>query len=135
MGNGIILQLQSEALDESVDIETLLRKAYLVAYKLNLEDFINWIKSEQNGYSGNVPPYRLVGGEIKAWNPYNGWIPVVLDNNEFEAILCNRKLGDSISKIIELENKSESTFHIQYNAEINKALDSLCDFPIPTQYA
>ena len=36
---GIVIQLQKDALDDSIDIETLLRKAFLVARKLNLEDF------------------------------------------------------------------------------------------------
>lgn len=135
--SSIVLELQQAILCPSSDIMTLLRKAHVIAKKLQLNEFDKWILSELNGYSDydSIPDYRLINGSVKAWNPYNGWIPVLLDNNEFEAILCNRKLGDSISKIIELENKSESTFHIQYNAEINKALDSLCDFPIPTQYA
>ena len=135
--SSIVLELQQAILCPSSDIMTLLRKAHVIAKKLQLNEFDKWILSELNGYSDydSIPDYRLINGSVKAWNPYNGWIPVLLDNNEFEAILCNRKLGDSISKIIELENKSESTFHIQYNAEINKALGSLCDFPIPTQYA
>ena len=78
MVEGIVLQLQAEALDESVSIETLLRKAYLVARKLQLKDFEKWIECEQNGYKENPPDYRIIGGEIKAWNPYHGWIPVVM---------------------------------------------------------
>ena len=61
MTEGIVIQLQREALDENVDIETLLRKAYLVARKLQLKDFEEWISSEQNGYNGDVPDYRTVG--------------------------------------------------------------------------
>ncbi len=79
MAEGIVLQLQEEALDENVDIETLLRKAYVVARKLQLKDFEEWITNEQNGYQKDVPEYRMIGGEIKAWNPYHGWIPVIFD--------------------------------------------------------
>ena len=43
MTEGIVIQLQREALDENVDIETLLRKAYLVARKLKLKEFEEWI--------------------------------------------------------------------------------------------
>ena len=78
MAEGIVLQLQAEALDENVDIETLLRKAYLVARKLQLRDFENWISLEQNGYKETPPDYRIIGGELQAWNPYQGWIPVVI---------------------------------------------------------
>lgn len=81
MLNGIVLQLQAEALDESIDIETLLRKAYLVARKLRLKDFENWVSNEQNGYKDPPPDYRIIGGEIKGWNPYHGWIPVVFNEN------------------------------------------------------
>ena len=34
---GIVLELQKEALDENISIESLLRKAYLVAKKLKLK--------------------------------------------------------------------------------------------------
>ena len=43
---GIVLELEREALDENVGIEALLRKAYLVARKLKLTDFEKWINNE-----------------------------------------------------------------------------------------
>ena len=133
----IVLELQQEILCPSSDIMTLLRKAHVIAKKLQLSEFDKWILSELNGYSDydSIPDYRSINGSIKAWNPRIGWIPVLLDNDKFEAMICNRKLGDSLSKIIELENKSETTFQLNFTAEINKTLDSLCSFPIPTQYA
>lgn len=73
---GIVIQLEKEALDESVSIESLLRKAYLVARKLKLSDFEEWINNEQNGYKREVSDYRMIHGEYRAWNPYRGWIPV-----------------------------------------------------------
>lgn len=69
---GIVIQLEKEALDESVSIESLLRKAYLVARKLKLSDFEEWINNEQNGYKREVPDYRMIHGEYRAWNPYRG---------------------------------------------------------------
>lgn len=36
---GIVYELEREALDENVSVESLLRKAYLVARKLKLSDF------------------------------------------------------------------------------------------------
>lgn len=74
--DGIVLELEREALDENVSVETLLRKAYLVAKKLKLTDFEEWLNSEQNGYHGEVPEYRMISGNYRAWNPYRGWIPV-----------------------------------------------------------
>lgn len=51
-------------------MESLLRKAYLVARKLKLSDFEEWINNEQNGYHGEVPDYRMINVNYKAWNPY-----------------------------------------------------------------
>ncbi len=83
---GIVLELEREALDENVSIEVLLRKAYLVARKLKLTDFEEWINNEQNGYEGEGPEYRMIRGEYKALNPYRGWIPVVLSANVAKVI-------------------------------------------------
>ena len=47
---GIVIELQREALDEKISIESLIRKAYLVAKKLKLKEFEEWLNQEQNGY-------------------------------------------------------------------------------------
>lgn len=139
MIEGIVIQLQREALDESVDIETLLRKAYLVARKLQLKEFEEWISYEQNGYKGNIPDYRNVGGEIKAWNPYHGWIPVVFDSRASD-IFNKMPLGLPIAAIsdayhdsngsvsftvpgalTELLNKSDSFLQTNYSFRSSKA--------------
>ena len=44
---GIVMELQREALEDNISIESLMRKAYLVARKLNLEEFEEWINQEQ----------------------------------------------------------------------------------------
>ena len=108
MAEGIVIQLQMEALDESVDIETLLRKAYLVARKLHLKEFEEWISFEQNGYKGDVPDYRTVGGEIKAWNPYHGWIPVVFDGKAAD-IFNRMPLALPIAAISDAYNDSDGS--------------------------
>ena len=65
---GIVIELEKEALNEQASVESLLRKAYLVARKLKLEEFEEWINNEQNGYKGNALDYRMINGEYKAWN-------------------------------------------------------------------
>ena len=37
--DGIVLELQREAMDKNADVESLLRKAYVIARKLKLSDF------------------------------------------------------------------------------------------------
>lgn len=75
----IVLELQREALDSNTRICDLLRKAAVVAKKLRVADFEKWVNQELNGYRGgeDVPEYRQLRTEIKAWNPYHGWIPVI----------------------------------------------------------
>ena len=46
----IVIELQHEALKSDFDIMNLLRNAYLVARKLKLQEFEEWIKEELNGY-------------------------------------------------------------------------------------
>lgn len=127
---GIVLELQREAMNKDADIESLLRKAYVIAKKLRLSDFEEWIKCEQNGYENKeVPEYRMIRGEIKAWNPMHGWIPVILDNNEVEKTLTIKKLPNSISELINLyENKDSSVLIINLPAEANRLLANFCGF-------
>lgn len=64
----IVLELQQEAISKESDILNLLRKAYLVARKLKLNEFENWINNELNGYENmdKLPDYRKIRGEVKA---------------------------------------------------------------------
>lgn len=73
----LVSELQHEALDEKVSVVGLLRKALLVANKLALKDFIQWIDHELNGYGdAATPDYREVNGSIHVWNPYRGYQPL-----------------------------------------------------------
>ncbi len=123
---GIVLELEREALDENVSIEVLLRKAYLVARKLKLTDFEEWINDEQNGYEGKVPEYRMIGGEYKALNPYRGWIPVVLPANVAK-VIAKVPLHNSISSLCDVYNTSEGSISFTVSAEITEFLNSSSD--------
>ena len=86
----LVTEVQREALDRSVPAVDLLRKAFVAARKLKIEGIQSWLKSELNGYSNSeeIPEYRAVHGEIKAFNPYNGmWVPILRD----PLIFCMRK--------------------------------------------
>lgn len=96
----IIIELQEMSSDENIPITVLIRKALIVASKLNLSDFKEWIEKEINGYEevNEIPEYRNVTGEVKAFNPYNGiWIPLLWPNAP-EGVY-NRKIGQKISEI------------------------------------
>lgn len=126
MAEGIVLQIQKEALDDSVDIETLLRKAYLAARKLQLKDFEAWISCEQNGYTENIPKYRIIGGEIKAWNPYHGWIPVVLQGKAADA-LNHMHLSFPISTILDTYRNSNGSVAFSVSGALTEYLNNTTD--------
>ena len=44
--SGIVIELQRDALSSDSDIISLLRKAYLIARKLDLKDFESWTSYE-----------------------------------------------------------------------------------------
>lgn len=129
---GIVLELQREALAKDKDILQLLRKAFFIAKKLHIKDFEDWISHELKGYQGDcqIPNYRYLRGEVKAWNPYNGWIPVVFEQ---ESGLDIHKARDSIANIIDVYNKSKRYAVINFSAHVNSFLNE--SSPFDTKYA
>lgn len=123
---GIVIELEREALDENVSVESLLRKAYLVARKLKLSDFEEWINNEQNGYHGEVPDYRMINGDYKAWNPYRGWMPVIL-TPEMGKFMSSIPLHQSISSLCETYSSHENGIQFTLGAEINDLLNKSTD--------
>lgn len=131
--DGIVLELQREVLKQDGDILSLLRKAYLIARKLQLKDFGKWVNCEMNGYDvqDNIPRYRHLTGEVKAWNPYHGWIPVVFNQDlgldEYES-------RDSIATLIDVyRNSDEKRAIVNFPAGVNAALNKTARFA--TKYA
>ena len=124
----IVLELQREALDKDADIESLLRKAYVIAKKLKLKEFEDWIRLEQNGYdTREVPEYRYIKGQIKARNPYNGWIPVVL-KLEIENRLSNVATRDAISRLKSLYETGNVTLRFMMDSDTNQILSEMGKF-------
>lgn len=129
---GIVLELEREALDDNISIESLMRKAYLVARKLNLSEFEEWITQEQNGYKDQVPEYRNIAGEIKAWNPYHGWIPMVL-SADIADMISKMPIPTSISELQDVYNSSNSTIALSVNGKLTEWFNEHMDF-MPTKY-
>ena len=117
-----LLELQRDALDRNVLITELLRKALVVARKLKIDDFEQWVSQELNGYgdSSTVPDYRMITGQVKVWNPYHGWQPMYFKNSEMESILSKRACGQTIAEIeslIKNETKYDS-FQMPFSSEV-----------------
>lgn len=135
--SSIILELQRDVISSDCDVLTLLRKAHLVAAKLNLEEFDEWISYELYGYKNNdspTPEYRVLCGSVMGLDPYRGWLPVIMRDNKTEESLSKIEFGNSISDIVEFGNKSEG-FTTSYDAERNLKLNSACGCRIPTQFS
>ena len=108
----LVLELQKDALNSSNNLTDLLRKALVVAKKLGIKDFQDWINYELNGYDSDdkIPQYRVVSGQIKALNPYHGWIPCSIPDNNLACQLKERAIIQSIGALVSLLKNNESGF-------------------------
>ena len=81
--SSLVQDLQREALNSSVPVSDLLRKASIVARKLHIRDFEGWIMLELKGYSeqDEVPGYRIISGQMRVWNPYRGHQPLIVSQS------------------------------------------------------
>ena len=104
-----VYELQQMALDKNVDIEELLRKAYLIAVLINQKDIEKWVLNEQNGYKcvENLPEYRFLRGELKAYN-HGRWIPTQFSKQEQAEVFSKLPFMESISEIIEAYQNSSN---------------------------
>lgn len=130
----IVLELQEEALKSDSDILSLLRKSSLIARKLDLKDFQDWISNELNGYKNeeNLPDYRYIRGDLKALNPVHGWVPVVVSNAKWEKQFSIRKVFDSIPSLNSLSTFNEKPLYLPLNGE---EIDFLNNYtPFKTTY-
>jgi len=84
--SSIVIELQQDAIDKKGSVTDLLRKSFIVAKKLRIADFEEWVTHELNGYedSKDIPDYRQITGSVKAWNPYHGWQPVFFPNSKLQ---------------------------------------------------
>ena len=136
--SSVVIELQHELLSSDCDIVSALRKAHIIASKLNLAEFDSWILSELNGYKCDteIPEYRRIMGILKAFNPYHGWIQVLFQDGKTEEMVCNRKLNISISAIIELSSKSKDEYvYMNIPADAARTIDRWCKASSPTSYA
>lgn len=128
----IVIELQKMSSDENIPITGLIRKALIVASKLNLSDFKEWIEKEINGYEeiSEIPEYRNVTGEVKAINPYTRiWIPLLWPNAP-EGVY-NRKIGQKISEIEYNYKSADGTIVVPFTQEQQQILIKNFNAPSP----
>jgi hypothetical protein len=123
--DSLVIQLQRECLDPNISTLDIMRKALVVARKLNVADFHKWVSKEIEGYNlgDEAPDYRMIHGEIKAWNPYRGWIDVVMGDPKVKEALSVRAIGQPIGELDTLVKSSGGgTIHISFPPQTELAL-------------
>ena len=130
----LIKELLIESVNDTVSIEALLRKAYLVSNKLDLNDFSEFLKKEMHGYNDNddiskIPYYRLVKGTLIVLNPISGWRPVVIEDKELEKIISSRWIMQSAFELNSLYESKSEELSIRLSGEMNQKLSSLTGVP------
>jgi len=100
----LIPELIAMASDPSVKAPDLLRRALVAARLLKLPEWATWISHELQGYpdGSEVPPYRLLRGELKVMNPVRGLIPLHVDDAELTEMLSESRFCQPISALEEL---------------------------------
>jgi hypothetical protein len=69
---------------------------------LSIVEIEEWINKELNGYliEDEVPQYRVLYGEVKAFNPFNGyWMPVIFSTSELTNIISEKLIELPIIEI------------------------------------
>jgi AbiTii-like protein len=113
--SSLVLELQREALDDKVSAVSLLRKAYVVAVKLNLGQFKEWIELESKGYAGSgkeTPQYRHAQGVLRVHNPFHGFQPFIIQDPELAEKVSQAWLNNPLSEIEAMANESSNESHV-----------------------
>lgn len=125
----LVTELQTDAINPSVSILNLLSKALVVAKKLEIKDFEDWIELELNGYtdSQSIPQYRYVQAQLRGLNPFHGWQPVIAGDDEtleFHNKLCNSPIVQPISELVALTQNTDknSTLCMYLSPQIESLL-------------
>lgn len=130
--DSIVIDIQKQILSKSTT--DVLRQAYIIARKLKIKDFEIWINNELNGYKedASIPEYRNIFGDIKAWNPYRGWVPVIIENIEMYNKLTMSKIGQGIPGLESIINQSGKKDIISIN--LPDSFNQLISDGFPTKY-
>ncbi|MBN3892791.1 MAG: hypothetical protein HWQ43_27890 [Nostoc sp. JL31] len=138
--SSLVFELQTDALNSSVSVLSLLRKALVVAKKLGIQEFDNWIELELNGYTEikSIPNYRFVQAQLRGLNPFHGWQPIVADDTyilELFKAICNRPVTQPISELLALiqNTGSNNGLKLILSPEIESSLIMSTGLEVPVK--
>jgi hypothetical protein len=136
MKQSIVEELQRDSLDKKIGVTELLRKALVVASKLDLDEFEEWISRELEGYKNDieVPEYRNFVGTIIARNPPYGWIPVHFADSNLESKLSHRRCMQPLSELETLLEKKpeEGNYHMPFPHDVQRDLCKITPYGLPS---
>ncbi len=121
---GIVLELQRDCLESTVPASSILRKAKVIAAKLELNQLKTWLSAELEGYNcapNDLPEYRKGIGQPKFNNPYNGWCPIMTDDGQFGRIIRTVFFMQPIAELEELA-AGDGTLIMYYNPTVQETL-------------
>ena len=128
----LVLQLQQLATDNDTDVTELLRKALLVATKLGLQSFRDWVNQELHGYgTSDVPEYRHVNAELKVRNPVRGGlIPFLIEDRKIMEQLCiDVPVQESVGSLVDLlqNQRGDGSLWISLHPQLKATLMRMQD--------
>jgi len=100
MTSSLVEQLQLDACNPEVPVSNLLRKALLVASRLEIPGAPEWINAELSGYSNanDVPSYRRLRGRAMA-RGLRGWLPVQFPTSDLQELVDKQNIHQPISEL------------------------------------
>lgn len=128
---GLVHEIQMDALNPKARVSDLLRKVKVAAVKLRLGEVEAWVHAELNGYTGELPAYRVIYGHPEYLNPYNGWQPLVSRSARINDMLSRSEVRQSISSLEEIVRKSEDgILRMLFNGDQLAVLNEMMSIPV-----
>lgn len=105
----------------------------MASSKLGIGSAASWVEHETNGYEGiaakDLPPYRVVRGQPKFFNPYNGWCPVITDDEEMGGILSTAYLFQPATVLERLvKDDKQGNLQLPHALTLNRLITSQLGF-------
>lgn len=118
----LVPELVNAAMSDVVTPNELLRRALVVARRLDVPEFVTWISNELNGYnSGDVPDYRHVRAQVMVENPYRGaYIPFFAAPQMME-MLSAFEVRQSLPELMKVA-QSDSGIYSHFPSEVESTL-------------
>jgi AbiTii len=124
----LVIELQTLAINRDTSVVQLVRAAKLVAAKLGLAEATDWIDKELNGYGNlsKLPSYRILHGECRAFNAYNGiWMHVQFPDAKFQRMCSEGRIGQSLGSMESLVDGNSGHAFLNFAYEQQQILQQL----------